>query len=318
MRILKYLCLSAALFCITGIHFNVLAEDIKGESSERVGLVSAKEIPLYAIIKIDGAGKKLYAEGDIFFVRDGIDEYCRIYDIQKDTLVLKNVNSGNVFEINAGETIPVGIGMVFEKTLEAGVVEYRYTDTDKPRKRNEKDFTVKTLENGKVVLEKKYNSKKLHGACPSGKENPESGMIGADLLENIDIKKTGNDEWAVEGKTLKPVFMDAGKSLFSMIKGIDPRYKSGNVSKLKFNCGTGDVVLNKDGFFVQGLAEAELLGRAGIKQGDPIKSINGYPVNSLYGIYRAYMNLRENSRNKEVKLDIVRDSKHRELVYKIR
>ena len=58
--------------------------------------------------------------------------------------------------------------------------------------------------------------------------------------------------------------------------------------------------------------------RFGIKEGDVIKTINGYPVNRLLGIYRAYENVASNKGAKLLSIDITRDGKTKTLVYKIR
>ena len=87
---------------------------------------------------------------------------------------------------------------------------------------------------------------------------------------------------------------------------------------MKFNTDLGTVLVNREGFVVQNIAVAKLTDNFRIKQGDVIKSVNGYSVNSLLGIYRAYENIASNNRTKLVSIDIIRSGKQRTLVYKIK
>ena len=80
----------------------------------------------------------------------------------------------------------------------------------------------------------------------------------------------------------------------------------------------GNIVLNRDGFLIQNLAVARLVERTGIRQGDLITSINGQPVNSLYGIYRAYMSFKSDKSMEAVSVDIIRNGRPETLTYKIR
>ena len=80
----------------------------------------------------------------------------------------------------------------------------------------------------------------------------------------------------------------------------------------------GTAVVNKEGFLIQNIAVAKLAENFGIRQGDIIKSINGYPVNNLLGIYRVYENISSNKDTRLLHINIARDGKNKTLIYKIR
>ena len=111
---------------------------------------------------------------------------------------------------------------------------------------------------------------------------------------------------------------NAGAALMSAIKRVEPKYRFGEGPSLRFNTDLGVAVVNKEGFLVQDITAARFAESFGIKRGDIIKSINGYPVNSLLGIYRAYENVASDKGNRLLSFNIARDGKTKTLVYKIR
>jgi len=145
-----------------------------------------------------------------------------------------------------------------------------------------------------------------------------SEKIRAGFFEEIEIEKIGENIWEVSTEKADAAVSNVGRTLLSVIRKIEPRYRFGEGPSLKFKSELGNVVLNKDGFLVQSLAVAKFVDRAGIKQGDLIKNINGYSVNSLFGLYKAYMVVKSDKNVKIVNVDIIRDGKPETLVYKIR
>ena len=324
IRIIRYIFIVWMFFLVSSSI--VLAEDFENSASETVGTVTDIEPSWYAIMKIDGK-KKLYAKGDIFCSNIDITKCLRIQDIQKHILILKDVSLQDTFTVAPGERIPLeGTEIIFQKTVNTDVVEYRYKSSEEYTKGDVQDFTIRNLEREKVVLEKDYdNSSFLAGLSEEEKkifdaprmEDVEAETIMASFFEDIKVKEIDDNAWAVDSESTEAAFDNAGKVLFSTIKSVEPRFRFGEGPSLKLNCELGEIVLNRDGFLVQNLAVAKLVERAGIKQGDLIKGINGQPVNSLYGIYRAYMAFKSDKTMKVVNVDIVRDGKAETLVYKI-
>jgi hypothetical protein len=305
-----------------------MAEDLKDSSSEVVGTVREAELSWYAIIRIDEKKKKLYTKGDIFCSEIDINDCFRIEDIKKNALILKDVKSKTIITLRPGEKVPLKRGnIIFEKSVQSDIIEYRYRSSEHLTEEEKREFALKGVSEKKIVLEKGYDRTRLLAMLskqekelfesPQAKEEGRE-TIKAGLFERIEIEKIGEDTWAVNTESAEEAFSNAGQVLVSVIKTVRPQFRFGEGPSLKFNCELGDMVLNRDGFLVQNLAVAKFAERSGIKQGDLIKTINGQSVNSLYGIFRIYMDIKSNPDIKVVNVNIVRDGKPKTLVYKIR
>ncbi|MDP2921561.1 MAG: hypothetical protein Q8O12_04250 [Candidatus Omnitrophota bacterium] len=294
-----------------------------------VGTVKENKSSWYAIIGTKNKGKKLYMTGDMFFSYKNPAKSLRISDIKENILVLYDAGSGAGIIVKAGELIPIeDSGMIFEKTVESSVLEYNYNKPAKKITKNDlEDFTIKSLEKQKIVLEKDYNAiaqaKQLSDKEKTVFNSPrdetaDKKVLITELFDKINSKKIGDNVWSLDRSSVQPAINNAGAVIMSAIKRVEPKYRFGEGASLKFNTDLGTAVVNKDGFLVQNMAVAKLTESFGIKEGDVIKTINGYPVNSLLGIYRAYENVASNQGPKLLSIDITRDGKTKTLVYKIR
>lgn len=297
--------------------------------ADSVGTIEDNKSSWYAVIGAENKDKKLYIKGDILSSDKNPLESLKILDIKKDSLVLEDIASKSSVIVKPGERIPIGgFGMIFEKTFETSVLEYNYNKSAKKITKNQpKDFTIKSLEKKKIVLEKDYNAS-FQAKQLSDKENEifnspsdrnsDKKIIIAELFNNIESQKIGDYIWALNRSDNESAIHNAGAALASAIKMVEPRYRFGEGPDLKFNTDLGTVVVNKEGFLVQNIAVAKLTETFGIKQGDIIKSVNGYPVNSLFGIYRIYEDVASNKTTKLLSIDIARGGNKETLVYKIR
>jgi len=299
--------------------------------AEPVGKIEGNKSSWYAIIGSGNKGRKLYVKGDIFYSGKDPAKGLRISDIKNDALVLEDMVSRDSLIIKTGEHIPVeGRTLVFEKTVESNVLEYNYNKkpSAESRKNQLEDFTVKNLEKKKIILEKNYNSN-IGGAdslsarekevfqSPQDKDSGKK-IILKELFDKIETRKVGEDIWAVDKGSARSAVYNAGAALISAIKSVEPGYRFGEGPSLKFNTDIAAVTVNKDGFTIRNIAVARLTKDFGIREGDIIKSINGYPVSNLLGIYRAYENTVLSKDTKLLSIDIVRAGKKRTLIYKIR
>lgn len=294
-----------------------------------VGTVENNKASWYAVIGTENKGKKLYMKGDIFSSDKNPAQSLRILDIKKDSLVLEDVALKSSIIVRPGENIPIErAGMIFEKTVESSVLEYNYNKPPKKFTKNQlEDFTIKSLEKKKIALEKPYNaSSQMKQLSNKEKEifnsprdqDADKNIIITELFNKIDSKKIGDNVWALDRQSAESAIHNAGVALISAIKRVEPRYRLGEGPSLKFNTDLGTAVVNKEGFLVQNIAIAKLTENLGIKEGDIIKSINGYPVNSLLGIYRAYENIALDKGAKFLSINIAREGKTKTLVYKIK
>jgi len=69
------------------------------------------------------------------------------------------------------------------------------------------------------------------------------------------------------------------------------------------------------GITVTKLIPVGILAEAGVREGDVIRSVNGFGLNSPYQIFSAYKKLKD---QRELKVDIIRDDKPAILTYKVR
>ncbi len=294
-----------------------------------VGTVKENKSSWYAIIETQNKGRKLYMTGDMFFSYKNPAKSLRIADIKENILVLYDAGSKAGIIVKAGELIPIeDSGMIFEKTVESSVLEYNYNKPAKKITKNDlEDFTIKSLEKQKIVLEKDYNAiaraKQLSDKEKTVFNSPRDETVDkkvliTELFDKINSKKIGDNVWSIDRSSAQPAINNAGAVIMSAIKRVEPKYRFGEGASLKFNTDLGAGVVNKDGFLVQNIAVAKLTESFGIKEGDVIKTINGYPVNSLLGIYRAYENVASNQGARLLSIDITRDGKTKTLVYKIR
>ncbi|MDO8603453.1 MAG: hypothetical protein Q7O04_06380 [Candidatus Omnitrophota bacterium] len=294
-----------------------------------VGTVKENKSSWYAIIGTRDKGKRLYVTGDMFSSDKNLGKSLRISDIKEDILVLEDVRSKNSFIIKAGENIPVeGLGMVFEKTVESSVLEYNYNKPARKVTRDElEDFIIKSINKQNIVLEKNYN-KALEAEQLSDKEKQifsgprdegvDKKVLIAELFNRIELKKIGDNVWALDRSSAESAIHNTGAAILAGIKRVEPKYRFGEGASLRFSTDLGTAVVNKDGFLIQNIAVAKLTENFGIKEGDIIKTINGHSVNSLLGVYRAYESVASNKDAKLLSIDITRGGKIKTLVYKIR
>ena len=72
---------------------------------------------LYAVIRVDEK-EKLYTKGDILYSETDITKCFRIQDIYTDFLILREVNSKDIFKVERGKAIPLkGDEKIFIKTV---------------------------------------------------------------------------------------------------------------------------------------------------------------------------------------------------------
>ena len=297
--------------------------------ADSVGTIEDNKSSWYAIIGEGSGGKKPYIKGDTVFSDKNPAKSLRISDIKKDNLILEDVALKNTIIVKPGESIPIeNSGMIFEKTVRSSVLEYNYNKPAKELEKNQlEDFKIKSLDKKKIVLEKDYDvslqAKQLSDKeneifnSPLG-QNADKKIIIAELFNNIESHKIGDDIWELSGGDNESAIHNAGAALMSAIKMVEPRYRFGEGPSLKFNTDLGTVVMDKEGFLVQNIAVAKLTETFGIRQGDIIKGINGYAVNSLFGIYRVYEDVSSNKATKLLSIDIARGGNKETLIYKIR
>jgi len=294
-----------------------------------VGTVKENKSSWYAIIGTRDKGKKLYMTGDMFSSHKNPGKSLRISDIKENTLVLEDVAHKASIIVKAGESIPLeDSGMIFEKTVASSVLEYNYNKPAKKITKNDlEDFTIRNLEKQKIVLEKNYDAlakaKQLSDKEKTVFNGPRDEAVDkkvliTELFDNINSTKIGDNVWSLDRSNAQPAINNAGAAIIAAIKRVEPKYRFGEGASLTFNTDLGTGVVNKDGFLVQNITVAKLTESFGIKEGDVIKTINGYPVNSLLGIYRAYENVASNQGSGLLSIDITRDGKTKTLVYKIR
>lgn len=311
------------------ISFISIVNSARPVPADTVGTIEDSKSSLYAVIKTENRGKKLYMKGDIFYSDKNPAMGLRIKDIKKDALVLEDAALKSSVIVKPGELIPIGrTGMIFEKTVESSVLEYNYNSPPKKVTKNQlEDFTIKSLEKKKIALEKDYNKasqaeqlsdrEKEIFSSPRDKD-ADKKIILKNLFNQIESQKIGDDVWALNRGSAESAIHNAGAALISAIKMVEPRYRFGEGPSLRFNTDIAAVVVNRDGFLIQNIAVAKLTENFGIRQGDIIKSINGYSLNSLLGMYRIYENIASSKSTKLLSIDIVRDGKTKTLIYKIR
>lgn len=297
--------------------------------SDPVGTIEDNKSSWYAVIGTENKGKRLYVRGDLFSSGRNQERSFRILEIKKDSLVLEEVTSKKSIIVKPGENIPIETaGLIFEKTVESSVLEYNYNKPYKKVTKNQlEDFTIKSLENKKIVLEKPYSTSfQVKQLSDKEKEifnsprdmDADKKAIITELFNEIDSKKIGDNVWALNRSSAESAIHNAGAALMAAIKRVEPGYRLGEGPSLKFNTDLGTLVVNKQGFLIQNIASAKLTESFGVKKGDIVKSVNGYPVNSLLGIYRAYENIASNKNAELLSVDIARDGKIKTLVYKVK
>ena len=297
--------------------------------ADSVGTIEDNKSSWYAIIGEESKGKKPYIKGDILSSDKNPAKSLRISDIKKDNLILEDAALKNSIIVKPGENIPIeNSGMIFEKTVKSNVLEYNYNKPAKEFAKNQpEDFKIKSFDKKKIVLEKDYDvslqTKQLSDKeneifnSPLGR-NADKKIIIAELFNNIESHKIGDNIWELNRGDNESAIHNVGAALVSAIKMVEPSYRFGEGPSLKFNTDLGTVVVNKEGFLVQNIAVAKLTETFGIRQGDIIKSINGYPVNSLFGIYKIYEDVSSSKAVKFLSIDIVRGGNKETLIYKIR
>lgn len=317
------------LLVIIWVFFNVqpvLAVEAEDNKSKVVATVRDNKPVWYAIASLDGR-QRLFTVGDIFSSDKYPDQCYRIVDIRKDAIILEDVKTKYGLMVRPGEHIPLeGANIIFDRTVKSNVLEYRYRDAVRPSREQMEDFTVKSLNRKKVVLEKSFDKdralqellKEERDMFKAAKAaNADIEKLRPEFFEKIESEKIGKDIWAIDRKSARPALHNASSVLLSTIKKVEPKYRFGDGPSLKVNTDLGHFIVNRQGFLIEDLTAANFSEKIGIRKGDLIKNINGYPVNSLLGIYSLYKNITSNTSVKLISMDIVRDGRSKVLIYKI-
>ncbi len=297
------------------------------KEGEVVGQVSTKESDWYAIIKDMKTGSsKLYTSGDIIYSEMDITKCLRILEIKEGAMLLNDLETAEIYILTPGEKILLeGSDKVFERTVEASILEYQYLKSEELAKKGTEDFTVKAFSNKKIVLEKGHTKRQDINLTEEERslfdapmrEKTEEKLKGENFM-GIIFNKVSENEWEVDRTSASSAIKNAEKVLFSIILNTQPRFRLREGPSLNFTTEMGDAALNREGFIIRNLAIAELGKRSGIKEGDIIKRVNGQSVNSLLGIYRAYMSIKQNPEARLVRLEIIREGKPIILTYRIK
>jgi hypothetical protein len=297
--------------------------------ADSIGTIEDNKPSWYAVIGAENKGKKLYVKGDIFYSDENPAKGLRILDIKKDALILEGMASKDGIIVKPGELIPIeGSGMIFEKTVEASVLEYNYNKpSNKVTKNQLEDFTIKNLEKKKIVLEKEYDKafqleqlsdkEKNIFSAPRNRD-ADKKIILTELFDKIESKKSGDGVWTLSRSSAESAINNTGDAIISAIKRVEPGYRFGEGPNLKFDTDLGVIVINKEGFLIQDITAAKLTENLGIMRGDVIKSINDNSLSSLFGIYKAYESIASDENAKLLNVDIVRGGQAKTLVYKIK
>ena len=137
------------------------------------------------------------------------------------------------------------------------------------------------------------------------------------MFSKIRVNQVDEDNYLVEGETLRPAIEEVGKTLSFMMPQVSAILSGLPGMGLDISSAAGTGTLDAQGFTVTSLKVAQSLG---VQVGDTIVSLNGHRVNSPLSAWRIFQNLfvENHYRRTELRVQIHRNGARLHKTYWIR
>ncbi len=137
------------------------------------------------------------------------------------------------------------------------------------------------------------------------------------VFSKIRVNQVDEDNYLVEGKTLRPAIEEVGKTLSLMMPQVSAILSGLPGMGLDISSAAGTGTLDSQGFTVTSIRVAQTLG---IRVGDTVVSLNGHRVNSPLSAWRIFHNLfvENHYRRTELRVQIHRNGARLNKTYLIR
>jgi len=284
------------------------------ESSAEVRLLVPK---FYAVIEQRPEKiRKLHTSGDAIFHPQNPNQSLIIQRIDEHALIYRESHTGKIGSLRVKQPVPGLTGLVFTQSVLLSQLEYRYKVVDRIR---QADPVLVLLSGSRAVLEKQIlpvSPSFLHATPPQPEPETSERKIDPTLFERIRVKETAENTYLVDGTTVKPIIENVGKVFASLNPMVSPSFSSTTGINMKITSAVGEGILSTGGFLVTNIKVAQTFG---IMIGDIVKSINGYPVDSVRNAWWIYQELLvRNPGLSDLRVEIQRGASLLTKIYKIR
>jgi len=160
------------------------------------------------------------------------------------------------------------------------------------------EATIEEIHWRKVLIRKDGELQAIPMDATKIVAKPRNNSSGGDDADTDGIEKNGEDEYTVPQSVVDNALEDLDK-LATQVRVRPHRDADGNV----------------DGYRLSAIRRGNLLDKLGIKNGDIVHEVNGYPLNSSSGAMTAFQSLQSES---AFQFDISRRNKRRTIKYDVR
>ncbi|MFC1808376.1 hypothetical protein ACFL0T_08465 [Candidatus Omnitrophota bacterium] len=261
---------------------------------------------IYAVIKdLESDKTFLYAEGD--FLQDEF-EIMGVFD---NFVVLKDPSSEEKLKNHFCliKNIPY-MNMEFVELANLDTLEYFYRPIDQRLTKEEDNFKLVNIQGNKAVLERNFVS------TYNKKFSTRPKKMSPDMLffHQLRTKKIAEDTWEVDSQSVATALVgnvqDTVAYAAKRVKSVGFGTKG---FKLSFQAQSCSGTLDKSGFLVDKL-RPEIRHKAGLVEGDIIKTINGKKIYNLIDLMFVFLQIREGS-SSNVNVNILRNGASKTLNY---
>lgn len=284
--------------------FQITTVDATGKR-EILGTATSDILQEYAVIRNTDSGKKFLYGND-----DYIDSECKIIKIYDNFLLLETFNSNSLIS-NYVILIP-GIpyrGIEFVETVELDTFEYSYRMIKQNQDIKDRGFELVNIQGHKATLERDYKER-------LGNLSQEQLIPGTDeiFFKQLKTKKISEYIWEVDSQSVTtPVVDNIQKAIAYVARRVKATGFGKNGLKINFNSKVCSGGLDREGFLVNELSP-EVREKAGLIDGDIIKTINGKRIYNIIDLIFLFLEIR-NGLVSELNVNISRGHEIKTLTY---
>ncbi|MEE8493077.1 MAG: hypothetical protein V3S25_03455 [Nitrospirales bacterium] len=267
---------------------------------------------------------RIYTDGDVLPQATASERPVLVQRVILEGMVVRDTRTGREHLVRLGEPVPASPGTTFVGTVLLTQVEYRFREVNHV---TDAEPVLILLADTAAILEQQVPGGPSAPSPPPRISLRPRPSVSPPVIpprpspptvfSKIRVNQVDEDNFIVEGETLRPAIEEVGKTLSLMMPHFRATPSGLPAMGLNISSAAGTGTLDAQGFTVTSLKVAQGLG---VQVGDTIVSLNGHRVNSPLSAWRIFHNLfvENHYRRTELRVQIHRNGARLNKTYLIR
>jgi len=252
----------------------------------------------YAVIVRDLNGTRLLrTKGDSLLGR-APRTFLRIERVSVEGVAYRTDAGGPLRRVRVGAAFPELPGFVLERTALLEHLLYRYRTVERI---SNPDPALVRLHGGGAVLELE-TTPRPRGSVADPASGDGASEDGA-LLRRMRIRPVGPQEYELHRGEMRVILDNAGRVLSDLKPFVLPILSLHAGLQFRIHSPASDGILGKRGFAI---TSPKLTARAGLEEGDLIRSVNGQPVTGFGSLFEIYQELKRDTGTLRIDIELER------------